>query len=94
MGVKSHLCALSTMESARSHPASSGRSSFTMAATPAYAASTCIQIPCSSQMPAISGRGSMLAVEVVPATATTATGRTPAARSSSIAARRASGFIR
>ena len=49
IGVKSHLCGLTTIESARSHPSRHQRSSGQTAAEPAYAASTCSQTPASSQ---------------------------------------------
>ena len=63
----------------------------TMAATPAYAASTCSQIRSASQMSATARTGSTLVVDVVPTVATTATGHHPADRSSAIADRSASG---
>jgi hypothetical protein len=56
-----------------------------MAATPAYAASTCSQIRSRAQTLAIAPTGSTLVDDVLPTVATTATGRTPARRSASIA---------
>ena len=94
MGVKSHLCGLTTIESARSHPASTSRRSGRMAATPPYAASTWSQRPSRAAMSAIAGTGSTLVVPVVPTVAHTAMGRQPAARSSPIARASAAGSIR
>src|SRR5207253_1173191 len=88
-GVNSHLCGLTTTESASSAPSSTQRSSGTSAALPAYAASTCSQRRCSAQTAAIVATGSTLVLDVVPTVATTATGRWPAAMSVSIAARSA-----
>src|SRR3954471_19788641 len=72
IGVNSHLCGLTTKESARSQPARHQRSSGQTAAAPAYAASTCSQTPASSQRAASSATGSTDVVDVVPTVATTA----------------------
>src|SRR4029079_5263764 len=80
-----HLCGFVTRESARSQPARIDLNSGTIAAEPAYAASTCNQSPGSSQMGTISGTRSMLEVDVVPTVATTQNGRYPARLSSSTA---------
>ncbi len=71
-GVKSHLWALTTSESARSTPSSAQRNSGQIAAEPAYAASTCSHTPLTKQSSPISGSGSTDVVEVVPTVATTA----------------------
>ncbi len=92
--MKSHLCGLTTIESASSHPAKSGRSSGTIAAGPPYAASTWSHAPWARATAATSATGSSDADDVVPEVATTATGRTPAARSASIASPSAAGSIR
>src|SRR5438445_773408 len=73
-GVNSHLCGLTTTESASSAPSSTQRSSGTRAALPAYAASTCSQRRCSAQTAAIVATGSTLVLDVVPIVATTAAG--------------------
>src|SRR5262245_45304788 len=72
MGVKSHSCGLTTIESASSAPSSVQRNSSQPAADPAYAASRCSHAPASAQSAAISRRGSTDVVEVVPAVGTTA----------------------
>ena len=72
MGVKSHLCAFTTSESARSTPAKAQRNSGQTMAEPAYAASTCSQAPARAQASAIAGTGSTEVVDVVPTVATTA----------------------
>ena len=95
MGVNSHLCGLTTRESARATPSSTAsRSSGTIAATPPYAPSTCSHIPSRRQTSAIARTGSMLVVLVVPTVATAAIGRKPAARSRVIASARRSGRMR
>ncbi len=76
-------------ESAPALPSNTQRPSGKIASAPPYAASTCSQTPCSRQTAPISGNGSTLVVEVVPAVVTTASGRMPTARSSVIAARNA-----
>ena len=70
-GVKSHLCGLTTSESARSTPSNAQRSSGQTIAEPAYAASTWSQAPCRSHRSAIAGTGSTDVVDVVPTVATT-----------------------
>ena len=92
--MKSHLCGFTTIESARSQPASTSRCSGTMAATPPYAASTWSQSPSRAAMSATAGTGSTLVVDVVPTVAQTATGRQPAARSSAMARASAAGSMR
>jgi hypothetical protein len=86
-----HLCGLVQYESTWSRPALTQRSSGHSAAMPAWAASTCNQIPSRRQMAASSGTGSKAVVDVVPAVAHTKKGRRPAARSSAMAASSASG---
>src|SRR4051812_24636355 len=93
-GVNSHLCGLTTSESARSAPSRIDSYPGTIAATPAYAASTCSQIDSRAQMSAIAATGSMLVDDVVPTVATTATGSQPAARSCAIASASASARMR
>ncbi len=93
-GVNSHLCGLTTSESARPAPASTCAWDGRIAATPPYAASTCSQRCSRSQMSAIAGTGSMLVVDVVPTVATTASGRRPLRRSSSMARSSESARIR
>src|SRR5689334_14232888 len=93
-GVNSHLCGFVTKESARSQPARIFLNSGTIAAEPAYAASTCNHIACSSHIGTISGTGSMLDVDVVPTVATTQNGRYPLRLSSSIAAANAEASMR
>src|SRR6476620_2486173 len=70
IGVKSHLCGLTTIESARSQPSRHQRSSGQTAAEPAYAASTCNQTPACSQRSASAGTGSTEVDDVVPTVAT------------------------
>ena len=91
-GVKSHLCGLTTSESAASAPASTHRY---RARWPSrrHAASTCSHTAASEQTSAIAATGSMLVDDVVPTVATTAIGSRPAPRSSAIATRRASARI-
>lgn len=93
-GVYSHLCGLTTIESARSQPSKSARRSGRSATTPAYAASTWSQRPWASATRAISPIGSAEVDAVVPIVATMAIGRSPAARSASIADSSASMRIR
>jgi hypothetical protein len=75
-------------------PESSGLRSSANTAGPPYAPSTWNHTSRSAQTSAISSSGSIAPVETVPALATTATGRTPAATSCSIAARSAGTDIR
>ena len=84
-GMNSHLCGLTTIESARSQPANASRRSGMSATGPAYAASTCSQRPSRSAISAIASTGSIAVEDVVPIVATMAIGRRPAARSSAIA---------
>src|SRR3954469_15914432 len=72
IGVKSHLCGLTTTESAWSTPSRHQRSSGQTAAEPAYAASTWSHTPASAHRLASSGTGSTDVVAVVPTVATTA----------------------
>src|ERR687887_688246 len=72
IGVKSHLCALTTSESARSTPACDQRCSGQTHEAPAYAASTWSQTPAAAQASAIAATGSTEVVDVVPTVATTA----------------------
>src|SRR5690606_37489522 len=82
-GVKNHLCGFITIESARSHPLKYCRISGTIAAEPAYAASTCSQIPCLLQISATASTGSTLEEDVVPIVGITQIGTYPASMSSS-----------
>ena len=70
--MNSHLCGLTTIESARSQPSRHQRSSGQTAAEPAYAASTWSQTPACSQRSASAGTGSTDVDDVVPTVATTA----------------------
>ena len=70
--VSSHLCGLTTSESARSIPSNAQRCSGQTIAAPAYAASTCNQTPCCSHASAIGATGSTEVDDVVPTVATTA----------------------
>src|SRR5258706_15272712 len=92
-GVNSHLCGLTTIESARSQPLKYLRNSGTIAVDPAYAVSTCSQILYFSQMSAIASTGSTLDVEVVPMVGITQIGTKPSLISSSIASDSLSGII-
>src|SRR6476646_10011219 len=76
IGVKSHLCGLTTIESARSQPSRHHRSSGQIAAEPAYAASTWSHTPASAQRSASAGTGSTDVDDVVPTVATTAAAST------------------
>src|SRR5436190_11749987 len=71
-GTSSHLCGLTTSESASSTPSCDHRSSSQIHAEPAYAASTCSQAPAACARSASSLTGSTEANEVVPTVATTA----------------------
>ena len=62
-----------------------------MVAEPDMAASTCSQRPCSWQMAAMAGSGSMALEEVVPTVAQTKAGVSPPARSAAMWAASASG---
>ena len=70
--MNSHLCGLTTIESARSQPARLQRNSGQTHAEPAYAASTCSHAPERSQPSAIAATGSTEVVAVVPTVGTTA----------------------
>src|SRR5919204_3818955 len=70
IGVNSHLCALTTSESARSTPACDQRSSGHTHAEPAYAASTWSHEPACAHASAIAGTGSTDVDAVVPTVAT------------------------
>src|SRR5438046_2247055 len=74
-GVNSHLCGFTTIESARSQPLKYCRNSGTIAVEPAYAVSTCSQMPYFSQMSATASTGSTLEVEVVPTVGITQMGK-------------------
>ena len=74
IGVKSHLCGLTTIESARSQPASTSRRSGRMAATPPYAASTWSQSASARRCRRPPAPGSTLVVPVVPTVAHTGDG--------------------
>ena len=85
--MKSHLCGLTTTESARSTPSNAQRSSGQTIAEPAYAASTWSHAPCRSQRSATAGTGSTDVVEVVPTVATTAAVSSRASASASASGR-------
>ena len=70
--MKSHLCGLTPIESARSQPEKWCRNSGHTAAAPAYAASTWSHAPSAAARSAIAAIGSTAADEVVPTVATTA----------------------
>ena len=91
--VSSHLWGLKTNESACSIPSRIQRRSGRIAAEPAYEASTWSQVACRAQISPMGPSGSTAVDDVVPTVATTQAGRTPAARSASIAAASASGRI-
>ena len=76
-GVNSHLCGLTTIESARSQPSNGARSSGTSATAPAYAASTWSHVRSRSAMSAMAATGSIDVDDVVPTVATIAIGRRP-----------------
>src|SRR5215211_6357615 len=63
IGTNSHLCGLTTTESARSTPAADSRNSSHDQAEPAYAASTCSHVPARSHASAIAGKGSTAALD-------------------------------
>ena len=92
-GVNSHLCALITIESARSQPANGARRSGSSAVAPAYAESTWSQRPSRSATSAMAATGSTEVDDVVPTVATMQMGVRPAARSAAMAAARASASI-
>ena len=72
IGTISHLCGLTTSESASSTPSCDQRSSSQIHDEPAYAASTCSQAPAACARSASSRTGSTDANDVVPTVATTA----------------------
>ena len=91
--VSSHLWASVQKESTSSTPSSRSRYSGHRAATPAQAASTCTQAPCSWAVVATARTGSTAPVPVVPMVGQTSTGRSPAAASARSTVASASGDI-
>ena len=91
--VSSHLWASVQKESTSSTPSSRYRYSGHRAATPAQAASTCTQAPCSWAVVAMARTGSTAPVPVVPMVGQTSTGRSPAATSARSTVASASGDI-
>ncbi len=92
--VANHLWASMVRESARSIPASRGRSRSDATSAPPHAASTWNQRPDRRAASAQPCRGSTMPAAVVPAVATAMTGTLPCARSAATASSSASTLMR